>query len=422
MAKIPPFINAQLLQAALEEGLNFPRRTEGVQVQEFTAQCATSAGDNFLSDVFRVWVQFSRVGSTRNEDVSLIVKCMPDGGPRGSLIEQLDVFRKEIYMFRRVVPELSRLAGGEMFAARLFYATETPIRMLIFQDLKSLGYVMADRSTGGGLDINHCTVIMKKIAKFHAASMTMLYQADAGKMEELQSRFRYGHVNPSLKVEENVVLGILIAGLDTLIDCAEKYWTEMEPEVLQKLKTMRPRYADRVLECLYRKYTDGFRVLNHADLWSNNILFRYDSNKVPLDAVFVDYQLSFISSPGIDLNYSLMNCPTFEVREFQKDALLEVYYRQLVDSLKKLNYSSIPTVKDVQKEYKRMEYFGLVSAISILPIVTMDCVPDDLDVSFDALADERKAEQLRLFQYNGARYRKAITVVLERFHREGLLD
>lgn len=45
-----------------------------------------------------------------------------------------------------------------------------------------------------------------------------------------------------------------------------------------------------------------------------------------------------------------------------------------------------------------------------------------VDISFDALVDEQKADQLRLLQYNGERYRKSMSVLLERFDREGLLD
>lgn len=45
----------------------------------------------------------------------------------------------------------------------------------------------------------------------------------------------------------------------------------------------------------------GFRVLNHADLWVNNFMFRYNENGSPADVQFIDFQGSFWGSPTNDL-------------------------------------------------------------------------------------------------------------------------
>lgn len=43
--------------------------------------------------------------------------------------------------------------------------------MIIFEDLKSLGYTMADRHSG--LDEKHCQLVLSKLGRFHAASMIL---------------------------------------------------------------------------------------------------------------------------------------------------------------------------------------------------------------------------------------------------------
>ncbi|XP_055545744.1 uncharacterized protein LOC129730439 [Wyeomyia smithii] len=415
-ALLPVYLNESLILRSLESGLEYPRRV-AVKVNKFLIRSATTAGDNYLSDVFRMWVSYKRLPGGRDEEISLIVKCLPDKGHRGSIVGLLNAFDKEVKMFRTIVPELSALVDNELFAAKLYYATTDPIRMIVFQDLNAIGFTMADR-TGGGLDYDHCVVIMRKIAKFHASSL-LLAASGASKRRELEEQFEYGFMNPHVTDDSNTVLDIFASGFDTLIGCAEK-WSEFDRCILDKLKTMRPRYRERVVACLNQKFSDGFKVINHGDLWINNILFRYGLNGRPEEAIFVDYQLSVYTSPGIDLNYSLVNCPTFEVREHQRGNLIKEYHSALAQALKGSNVP-IPSLADVQLEIKRMSYFSLVAAISILPIVTMESVAD-LDISLDAMVDESKAKSLRQFQYNGDRYRKAITKLMTRFDRDGLLD
>lgn len=46
--------------------------------------------------------------------------------------------------------------------------------MIVFEDLKSLGYLMADREIG--LDEDHCKIVLEKLGRFHAASMILAEQ------------------------------------------------------------------------------------------------------------------------------------------------------------------------------------------------------------------------------------------------------
>lgn len=215
---------------------------------------------------------------------------------------------------------------------------------------------MADR-TQGGLDYNHCCLIMRKIAKFHAASM-ILAHSSSSKAKELAEQLEYGFMNPHVALEDNTVLDIFASGLNALIECAEKYWTGFNPNIIAKLKKMIPQFKLRVQSCLNQKFSDGYKVVNHGDLWINNILFQYDTNGDPKDVMFVDYQLCSHTSPGVDLNYSLVNCPTFEVRETRIDDLISEYHTTLKAALEAAGYAKVPTLMDVKHEIKRMSYFG----------------------------------------------------------------
>lgn len=46
------------------------------------------------------------------------------------------------------------------------------MQTIVFDDLTQYGYKLASRQKG--LDEEHCVVILRKLAKFHAASMVLL--------------------------------------------------------------------------------------------------------------------------------------------------------------------------------------------------------------------------------------------------------
>lgn len=100
----------------------------------------------------------------------------------------------------------------------------------------------------------------------------------------------------------------------------------------------------------------AIKVLNHGDLWVNNFLFKYDEG-IPVDIVFVDYQLSFFTSPGYDINYFLSTSPTNEVREKNVDALIETYYNNFSKTLKNVSHMQY-SFEAIKKEIRSREFYG----------------------------------------------------------------
>ncbi|XP_035790865.1 uncharacterized protein LOC118466080 [Anopheles albimanus] len=415
---VPDYLDEPLLLQTLASGLQVPRAK--IVSKQITR--ATANGDNYMSDVFRIVVHFIDEDDRRRpadpRTVSLVVKCLPNSGHRGPLIDEMRAFEKEVIMFQQIVPKLSAMVDdGEMFAAKCYYATTTPERMILFEDLKTLGFVTANRHAG--LDYDHCELVMRKIGQFHAASIRFAEQQP----ELLREKFNFNIFNPSCDTPSGHIEKVFHNGLIALIDVAKTQWQGFDQTIVAKLERLVPVYVEKLRHCLEQdsEADGGYRVLNHGDLWSNNMLFRYDgtSRKVQ-DVVFVDLQISFYTSPGVDLNYALSNCPNYETRA-RLDELIEVYYRSFSSTLQQLHYRPIPSLEQVKREIRRLEFFSLVCIVSILPIVLMDKT-DELVADFDSLVDETKSQKAREIQYNGANYQRIVRPMLEEFDRRQLLD
>lgn len=103
----------------------------------------------------------------------------------------------------------------------------------------------------------------------------------------------------------------------------------------------------------------GLRVLVHADLWINNILYKLDAQGNAMDAKIIDFQMSFWGSPNADLIYLLFSSVMDDVKVKYFDDIIEWYYGELIECLWLLKYTeSIPTVEDLKQDLMTHRMYG----------------------------------------------------------------
>lgn len=163
-------------------------------------------------------------------------------------------------------------------------------------------------------------------------------------------------------------------------------------------------------------------MLNHGDMWVNNFMFKYSEQNFQraTSVIFLDYQLSFYASPGIDLNYFLNTSPMNSVRENHRDDLIDVYYEAFSGALRALGSTNIPSHSDICKEIQRKEFYGFVAAVGVLPLIIN--IGKSESGGVDAFADENIAERMRLQIYKADNYQNAMKYILKRFNDLGIFD
>lgn len=143
---------------------------------------------------------------------------------------------------------------------------------------------------------------------------------------------------------------------------------------------------------------------------------------IPTLCFQLDFQASFLISPGIDLNYFLNTSVQFEVLKSRRDVLIQnYYYNSLKTTLESLEYEEIPSLETIKMEIRRKEFYGFVSAVSVLPIVCMNQM-DTHDCTFETFANKETAEKKRLAACRTKRFEEVMKYMLKRAEELGVLD
>lgn len=190
-------------------------------------------------------------------------------------------------------------------------------------------------------------------------------------------------------------------------------------------------YADKISRWdfgrLMTQWTDvaepmqcGFQVLNHGDLWSNNIMFKLDDNNNPTDVSLIDHQGSFWGSPSSDLLYFLLTSVADEIKVDEFDNFIAFYHEELLTSLKALKFNQVvPNLADLHIDLVSIGGFGGTCLLFILFVVKNDTSEE---ISMEKVITGPDDPILMDRIYNNDNYTKAMKVWLPFLDKRGFLD
>lgn len=416
--EVPEYITSDLVEHALHKGL----RCKNVQVKNVDFSAGSSGGDNYCSDIIRAKVTFSK-GAAEKNDLSLIIKCIQPS-PSTDLLVKMGVFTTEENMFLLILPKIENILQT-VISPRCYFTCVEPMKTFFMDDLGFLGYKIADRTKK--LDLEHSEAVMKHLGQFHAGSMVFAEKFPREAMSVSKP--------PLLPVNKEDINEIHITMIGKTFETFVSLTADMPK--FERISWKLRKFSDNFLSIVAQNYdnsSDKIKVINHGDCWINNIMFKYSDNK-PVDIKFVcfclvlyastsltlifqiDFQFSYLASPGIDINYFFATSCQADVLRNHRNTLLKAYYKSFSETLTKCNYCPIPSWDDIKYEVFRKELYGFMAFSTLSPIMSMDS-ESSTDNDISNMGSEEKQKQI----FQSKVYMELLDFCLDRYDKLEIFD
>uniref|UniRef100_A0A1B6CJT9 CHK kinase-like domain-containing protein n=3 Tax=Clastoptera arizonana TaxID=38151 RepID=A0A1B6CJT9_9HEMI len=292
-------------------------------------------------------------------------------------------FNNEILSYTEIFPLLNNYKASPLLPEYYFSTCYFDKRKyLVFEDLNDSGFVGSKLIFSSDLD--HIKLAFEKLGRFHALS----YAAKVERREEFFSAVK--------RIQEPHWVEGLRINLISVKNGVSRPGTNLPEKYADKYKRLCARVDEEYrffLELV--KPEEPIAVLCHGDFCLNNMMYRYRGDR-PDDVKFIDFGTVRYASPVIDLSFFVFLNLSPEMRASHLAELLRVYHDSLANTVPGL---SVPSLADVQEEFRRKCVYGFLHAIYYIPVmsavITGVCPLDFLEL-VKASTDEDIFKELRM--------------------------
>ncbi|XP_073983326.1 uncharacterized protein isoform X2 [Rhodnius prolixus] len=280
---------------------------------------------------------------------------------------------------------------------------------IVLEDLKVKNFVVADRKKM--LDLNHSKLVLHSLGRFHALGY-ILIQKGLLQKEDL----------PPFYCEEGPIIieRMYKGGLMILSNVIEKYWTPEWKEIGDRLFKEQNIVMEK-LKKLFEPRENDFITLCHGDCWTCNMMFKYSpfEENYPISFKFLDFQTAHVSVYIFDVMHFLYTSVQPEVRRAYYEKLLSMYHKSLQTTLALYGFEDrTPTLKNIHSEAERIEYYGFITSLIVLPATSAD-VKDAFKLEY-LNNDSKWTEAFNEDIFKSDLYKSAVQPELRKWFNKGL--
>lgn len=249
----------------------------------------------------------------------------PLSSPQYDFMREYGNFKKEVDLYTTVFPEM--LDGLDKNIPECFLGLEDDV--IVLEDMAHNGFEMTDKLKP--FDLEHCRILMRMLAKFHAKSLIFeeVYQKN---LHDEFSHCMQETLWPLKEGRAKAMFDAAVKGTISVIDLMPGLDQEQRAKFKAKVEELCEDHAGKLLPSTKHK-----NVLCHGDLWANNILFKYDDDEKPVECCLIDFQLARYNPPAHDVLCFLQFTTMRQLREDHCDELFKIYHETVSAVLKEAN-------------------------------------------------------------------------------------
>ncbi|GLV34580.1 uncharacterized protein CBL_09061 [Carabus blaptoides fortunei] len=340
----------------------------------------------FLGEHWRLNIAI-RTANSKSVTLQFFMKSVPDGvAAHTRYIVNIGVFQKEALLYKQLFSKFQANATAQIVPKCYLVNARSHI---VLEDLSLRNFAVV-KDKAQTLDYAHCECLAETLGRFHAASIifeeanstsTEQYRIDdhfSDILYETTFSFEPGHPRNDW----------LITTTDTLICLCKKIDSYGDKDVERAIRLLIERMQE------YIRPSKIFRnVINHGDLWSNNVMFKYTEDSVPEQCILVDYQMARYVPPGFDFLTFLYLTTSEQFHKTHFTALVDVYYSAFVQELSRQHIDA-ETIMSKNRFVECCEYYKPAALLESAMFATIVYLNDDF--SKDMLSDAAKFDEFML--------------------------
>lgn len=324
----------------------------------------------FLGDHFyiKTTVLYDNAKSTH----SFFAKIIPNAG-YNDFILKTGVFKNEQFMFDVVFRKMFELGIDEVYKSipRCYYSRSNEI--MVFEDLSQYGFFMANKHKP--LEFDELSTAVKSLANVHGA--ILIYEellSKDGKKFRVTDAYKNGikEVNysrdPSHLGYQAIASAVL--GIYTMIDLFPDPHSSITDK--QFKRSIKKIYENLIYDLTgpSEKYRN---VICHSDLWSSNLMLKYDRSSKATECRIVDFQIVRFCPPAHDLMAIIYLNTSRKFRANFLNDIVQLYYEELTNIFKKrnINISKVVPFKEFQESCEEYKMFAVNQMVTLFPIVML---------------------------------------------------
>nr|AGK29594.1 MIP26177p1 [Drosophila melanogaster] len=405
---------AWLTEEYVEKKLRVYFKNDTLNLKKLTIKPATANGENYASVMTRISVEYITKDSKDNQSATFLLKTtFADKDPAAHLLINYGIYTREIDMYEQILPRLADIVKNELHDSRKLFAATVGVDRerdsIMFEDLSLERYKVACRLKK--LDLEHTYLVLEKLADFHAAGAA-LAQRQPGIFEKNYDR---GFFNKHVRGYEPIMKNILKALSRTL---------DLSPDLKERYQAKIDRLIDNVMDYGERSTSvapGDFVTLAHGDIWTTNVMFQYDDEGHPVNAIFIDFQFSVWNSPAIDLQYFFSTSIHENLRLERQTELVQFYFYKLVVALERVKYSGkVPSLFEFQQQFRTKGFYAVFASLIFEPTMVYNGKEEPSIEQF--MTSDEKGVRLRDAVYQTEENLKKLHLTLPFLDQLGLLD